>query len=339
MSRKQEKKRNFIILIAFAAAFSLLLAVSLSIADNSEIASAAELSSTVTVSSLSLESDNTQGVSVEDYLAANGLLFDAETDETEEPEEEVLVDEVVEDESISFDYVVTKFDSQIPMYASDTVNVRMGAGTEYDRLGKVAWGTQITVTGVTDNGWYEVLFKDMFGYIRGDYVVSEMPGIPYLFVGDSRTVQLQMAVGSSDKAYVAKVGEGYSYFKNVALSEIQKYAGNGTKMIINFGVNDLSNASKYIALVNSYIDTWDSAGVTVYYSAVTPVGGNASVSNSQIESFNAKLQEGLDPRVHWIDSYSYLAQTGFESSDGLHYSKSTYKNLYSYYMAVISQEQ
>ena len=342
MSRKQEKKRNLIILIAFAAAFSILLGVSLGIADSSEIASAAELSSTVTVSSLTLGANNTQGIPLEEYLAANGLLFedeeDADTEEEadeEEEEEEILVDEATESDG-SY-YTVTKFGGEVPMYASDTVNVRSGAGTDYERLGKVAWGTEVTVTGVTDNGWYEVLFKDMYGYIRGDYVVSEMPGVPYLFVGDSRTVQMEMAVGTTDKAYVAKVGEGYSYFKNIALSEIQKYAGNGTKMIINFGVNDLSNASKYISLVNSYIDTWENAGVTVYYSAVTPVGGSASVTNSQIEAFNAKLQEGLDPRVHWIDSYTYLTQTGFQSSDGLHYNKSTYKNLYSYYMSVINQ--
>ncbi len=338
MRRKNEKNRNFIILISFATVFSLLLGVSLKVTDNSEVASAAELSSTVKVSSISLGANNTDGVSLEEYLASNGRLYEDGAGDTdlEEEDEEILIDET--EDSFGFDYVVTKFDTQMLMYASDTVNVRAGAGTEYDRLGKVAWGTQITVTGVTDNGWYEVLFKDMFGYIRGDYVVSEMPGIPYLFVGDSRTVQLEMAIGSTDKAYIAKVGEGYSYFKNVALSQIQQYAGSGTKMIINFGVNDLSNASKYIALVNSYIDVWENAGVTVYYSAVTPVGSSASVTNAQIEAFNAKLQEGLDSRVHWIDSYSYLSQTGFDSSDGLHYSKSTYKNLYSYYMSVLNQQ-
>ncbi len=338
MSRKNEKKRNFIILIAFAAAFSLLLGVSLGVADHSEVASAAELSSTVTVSSMSLGANNTLGVSLEDYIASNGIeLQDDEETVFDEDEEEILIDET-EEAVAGGSYTVTPFDTWVQMYASDTVNVRAGAGTDYDRLGKVAWGTEITVTGVTDNGWYEVLFKDMLGYIRGDYVVADMPGIPYLFVGDSRTVQLQMAVGSTDKAYVAKVGEGYSYFKNVGITGIQQNAGKGTKMIINFGVNDLANASKYISLVNSYIDTWENAGITVYYSSVTPVGSSASVSNSQIEAFNAKLQEGLDPRVHWIDSYTYLMQTGFESSDGLHYNKSTYKNLYAYYMSVISQD-
>ena len=146
-----------------------------------------------------------------------------------------------------------------------------------------------------------------------------------------------MAVGSTDKEYVAKVGEGYVWFRDTALSEIQQYAGNGTTMIINFGVNDLANASKYIKLVNSHVDEWINAGMTVYYAAVTPVGSSASVSNAQIESFNAKLKEGLDPRIQWIDGYSYLQQTGFNTADGLHYDKSTYKNLYSYYMSVLGQ--
>ncbi len=234
-------------------------------------------------------------------------------------------------------YTVTEYESPVTMYTSDTVNVRSGAGTDYDKLGKLRWGSETLVTGVTDNGWYEVSYDDTTAFIMGDYIVPELPGTPIVFVGDSRTVQMQMAVGSTDKAYIAKVGEGYNWFLNTALSEIPHYAGNGTTMIINFGVNDLANASKYIRLVNSNIDAWTEAGITVYYAAVTPVGGNASVSNSQIESFNARMQSELDPRVRWLDGYTYLTQTGFSSADGLHYNSDTYRSLYSYYMSVITQ--
>lgn len=168
-------------------------------------------------------------------------------------------------------------------------------------------------------------------------MVTELPGTPLVFVGDSRTVQLQLAVGNTDKAYIAKVGEGYSWFSSTALAEIPQYAGPGTTMIINFGVNDLANASKYIRLINNHIDDWLGAGITVYYAAVTPVGDSASVSNAQIESFNSKMKSELDPRINWLDGYSYLCQTGFSTPDGLHYTSATYKNLYSYYMSVISQ--
>ena len=256
--------------------------------------------------------DDEELVAVDDYLPA---------------EEASAADKTV--------FTVTEYEQPIDMYTSDTVNVRTGAGTDYDRLGKLRWGTETTVTGETDNGWYEVSYNDTTAYICGDYMVDELPGTPYVFVGDSRTVQLQKAVGSNDKAYIAKVGEGYSWFKNTALAEIHNYAGQGTSMVINFGVNDLANAKNYIKLVNSNVDEWINAGITVYYAAVTPVGSCDNVTNAQIEAFNAKLQAELDPRIIWIDGYTYLSQTGFSTSDGLHYSSDTYKNLYSYYMSVI----
>ena len=235
-------------------------------------------------------------------------------------------------------YSITDYETPVTMYASDTVNVRAGAGTDYDKIGKLSWGSAVQVIGATDNGWYEISYNDNLGFVMGDFFTEGLPGVPYLFVGDSRTVQLKMAVGSTDKAYVAKVGEGYNWFKNTALSEISETAGNGTVMVINFGVNDLGNASKYIKLVNSNIDAWTEAGITVYYAAVTPVGSSARVTNDQIESFNSRLKNELDPRIQWIDGYTFLQQNGFNASDGLHYDKTTYKNLYSYYMSVMTTQ-
>lgn len=328
----KEKKKNLIILIAFAGIFTVALIIG-AIMDRRDVVSANVLSSgtnTLVYTDLSTSMIET----------AESEVVSEEMASAKESSDTTIVE--VEDNAAELSltaFTVTEYENVAKMFASDTVNVRSGAGTDYDKLGKVSWGTEMSVTGVTDNGWFEVLYNDLIGYIRGDYMVSEMPGIPYLFVGDSRTVQLQNAVGSTDKAYIAKIGEGYSYFKNTAISEITSYAGQGTVMVINFGVNDLANASKYIKLVNSNIDAWTNAGITVYYSSVTPVGSNcSSVSNAQIEAFNAKLKEGLDPRVQWIDSYSYLSQVGFSSSDGLHYNKETYKNLYSYYMSVIAQQ-
>ncbi len=321
----KEKKKNLLILIAFSAVLCIALLVGLAVSDkpDNRTLSATDFSTQTVVKTITEDTNNAVAEATVGY-------------------EEFLDTTVVEAKENGAEFsltafTVTEYETIAKMFASDTVNVRAGAGTDYDKLGKVAWGTEMQVTGVTDNGWFEVLYKDLIGYIRGDYMVEEMPGIPYLFVGDSRTVQMQMAVGSTDKAYIAKIGEGYSYFKNTALSQIPSYAGQGTVMIINFGVNDLSNASKYIKLVNDNIDTWVNAGITVYYSSVTPVG-SCSVSNAQIESFNAALQSGLDERVHWIDSYSYLLQTGYSTNDGLHYNKETYRNLYSYYMSVISQQ-
>jgi uncharacterized protein YraI len=315
------KKRNFIILISFAAFFSVFLAIGMIAANQVEEYSAAELSSSAVATAIS-----------EDIGKA---VAETETEVREKVQTVSVSQEEATVELTRTVFTVTEYDAPKTKYTSDTVNVRSGAGTDYDKVGKLSWGSAVEVTGETDNEWYEVSFKGTTAFIKGEYVVDELPGTPYVFVGDSRTVQLQMAVGSSDKAYIAKIGEGYSWFKNSALSLIPVYAGRGTKMVINFGVNDLANAGKYISLVNSYVDTWTNAGITVYYASVTPVGAGASVTNAQIESFNAQLQAGLDSRIQWIDGYTYLQQAGFTTGDGLHYNAATYRSLYSYYMSVI----
>ena len=324
MKIKRINIKNLILLSAFAASFSVLGCLAASADRSKNDLPSTDISSEELVSSVASSIDN----AAEEALAGNEGLS-TETIQVTSEEAGATLERTV--------FTVTEYETPVTMYTSDTVNVRNGAGTDYDKIGKLRWGSETQVTGETDNGWYEVAFGDTTAFIIGDYMVSELPGTPLVFVGDSRTVQMQMAVGSSDKAYIAKIGEGYSWFKNTALSEIPSYAGTGTTMIINFGVNDLANAGKYINLVNSNIDAWTEAGITVYYAAVTPVGNCSSVSNSQIENFNARLQSELDPRVQWIDGYSYLSQTGFSTADGLHYSYDTYRNLYSYYMSVINQ--
>jgi len=325
MKNSQIKKRNLILLTAFAAVFSF--AVFSAAGRDRDVYKSMDAG---TLSSIELV--DSMADTIDSAATAAVSTLDGETPETttvSNEENTTLLEKTL--------FTVTQYETPVTMYTSDTVNVRNGAGKDYDKVGKLGWGTETTVYGETDNGWYEVAYDDAFAFIMGDYMVTELPSIPYLFVGDSRTVQMKMAVGTTDKAYIAKIGEGYSYFKNTALSEIPSYAGNGTSMIINFGVNDLGNASKYISLVNNNIDDWINAGITVYYAAVTPVGDSASVTNAQIESFNARLQSELDERVNWIDGYSYLMQTGFSTADGLHYTADTYRSLYSYYISVINQ--
>ncbi|MCR5669715.1 MAG: SH3 domain-containing protein [Butyrivibrio sp.] len=325
MKKNSINRKNLILLSVFALITSCALLFATALDKTPKNTAAAELSSTAVLDAVTGTIDEAAASVSDDLDALVATTVNVQQDENSA-------------ELIRTAFTVTEYELPIIMYTRDTVNVRSGAGTDYDKLGKLSWGSETQVTGETDNGWYEVNFKDTTAFIKGEYMANELPGIPYLFVGDSRTVQLKMAVGTSDKAYIAQVGEGYSYFKNTAVPAISSYAGKGTTMIINFGVNDLGNASKYIKLVNNNIDTWTNAGITVYYAAVTPVGDCASVSNDQIESFNAKLKAELDPRVNWLDGYSYLSEAGFSTGDGLHYNKDTYKNLYSYYMSAINTE-
>lgn len=49
------------------------------------------------------------------------------------------------------------------------VNVRSGAGTNYDVIGAVYKGQQFPVLG-KENGWYKISFNNASGFVSGDYV-------------------------------------------------------------------------------------------------------------------------------------------------------------------------
>ncbi len=234
------------------------------------------------------------------------------------------------------DYTISAFEESFTLYASDRVNLRRGAGTEYDKILTLSRGASVIATGETTNGWYQVLYNGNLGYIKADYLQEKALPTSYVFAGDSRTVQMSQAVKNSQNIYVAKVGEGYSYFVNTAIPQIDASISEGTVVVINYGVNDLYNVDKYISKVNSKIDSWIEKGATVYYAAVLPVKDYPTITNADIENFNNALKNGLDSRVGWLDGYTYLQTYGFSTADGLHFNYDTYKGLYSYYMDAIS---
>ena len=151
-----------------------------------------------------------------------------------------------------------------------------------------------------------------------------------IFVGDSRFVGMSTAVRYDD-LYIAQVAIGYNWFCDTAIPELDTVAVPGAKVVINMGVNDLENAGRYAALINENMDRWTAAGLTIYYMSVNPViDGKSYATNAMIESFNAKLQETLDPRVYWIDTYTPLMESGVQSQDGVHYRDETSRLIYEY---------
>ncbi len=230
------------------------------------------------------------------------------------------------------EYKITVFEDEKNLYTTEKVNIRSGAGKDFDKVGQIQRDTKVKCLGKTDNGWYQVMIGDEVGYVNCDYLQEAEPGTEYIFAGDSRTVQMSQAVDKDENEWIAKVGEGYNFFSNEAIPQIDKNVGEGSVIIINYGVNDLYNVEKYIDLVNDKADSWIDSGATVYYAAVTPVSDYPTITNDDIESFNKELKEGLDDRIGWLDGYSYLQNNGFSTGDGLHYNSDTYKSLYKYYM-------
>ena len=255
------------------------------------------------------------------------------------------------------EYEVTALEEPIVMYASDSIRVRLGPSTDYEIIGFVNLGWDVTVTGQADTGWYEILYNKEKAFVSNEYILDEKPAeepalqtaetapvteeenvADFILVGDSRFVQMKNSVGENSCTWLAEGSKGCKWFNNNAVARIDNCVGDGSIILINLGVNDPENLSKYLTLVNAKAEEWTGKGATVYYASVNPVGESRYVTEEQVQYFNAQLQDGLSDNVHWIDSHSYLASVGYELIDGLHYSKETYRNLYAYYMSCMTQQ-
>ena len=163
----------------------------------------------------------------------------------------------------------------------------------------------------------------------GKEIVTKVVYDNFLFAGDSRTVGMSWATGAD---VIAKESIGYGWAKN-QLPQIKNC--DNTNIVFWFGVNDLYNISKYITMYNDLYESMKDKNVNIYVMAVTPCCYSYSRLNSNIENFNAKMQAGLNENIEFIDTYSFLSQNGFGSSDGLHYSNTTYKAIYDFVLSEI----
>ena len=153
-----------------------------------------------------------------------------------------------------------------------------------------------------------------------------------LFImGDSRSVGMSYIDDSTSHQYTAKVSEGYKYFNNNYEAVLEK-ATSKDAIIINFGINDLSNIDKYIELFNKIAKN---TKAEIYFLTVNPVDeeketkNGYTIKNKDIDTFNEKMIKGLDSKITVIDSNSILKEEGFDTTDGIHFTKDTYKKILS----------
>lgn len=162
---------------------------------------------------------------------------------------------------------------------------------------------------------------------------SDDESVGTIFIGDSRFVGMDKAVDieSNDREFcVAKVGQGYVWFKNTALKKIEKIKKDNTSLtswryVVCLGVNDLGNIDKYLELYKEI--TKEDQNIQLILVSVNPVKNYPSITNSSIKKFNTKLS---DAGYDYIDTFSKMQKEGFTSTDGLHYDNDTYKKIYSY---------
>lgn len=154
-----------------------------------------------------------------------------------------------------------------------------------------------------------------------------------IYTGDSRFVGMENI--ANGELFIAKSSQGYNYFIENLESIKDSYTKNDL-IVIGFGVNDLHNIDKYIEMANILSENYNIA-----YLSINPIDEvkaskrGYGLTNEDIDNFNEKLQENLDKNVLYIDSNSHLKEDGFDTTDGIHYTRDTYKKIYNYINEVI----
>ncbi len=150
----------------------------------------------------------------------------------------------------------------------------------------------------------------------------------YIFIGDSRTVGMQMSVPwNEEDCWSCQESMGYDWMVSAGVPAVEQEITENTAVFILLGINDLGNVNNYIGYINGKAPEWEARGAEVFYVAIGPVG-QTTVTNAQIESFNATVRNNI--AAPYIDLYSAMMQTGFSTQDGLHYTAGTYSFIYNY---------
>lgn len=151
-----------------------------------------------------------------------------------------------------------------------------------------------------------------------------------IFIGDSRTVGMKSAVGNEGKndIWSCKSSMGLDWMKNTGFPAIESQITNEAHIVILMGVNDLYHVNDYITYLNSLVSKVNQKGGKLYFVSVNPTSRSADYLNDQIDEFNEKMKKGLSSQIVYIDTNSYLIQNSFSSGDGIHYTNTTYKQIY-----------
>ena len=151
-----------------------------------------------------------------------------------------------------------------------------------------------------------------------------------VYIGDSRTEGLRDVNSDSKNTFICLSSMGYDWMLSTAFPQAESYASSGTAFVILMGVNDLYHQNSYISAINQKAAVWKKKGADVYYASVGPVQNDPYTSNSEIESFNRALKNGLSSDVGYIDLYGELNKSGYQTVDGTHYTNAVSKNILSF---------
>lgn len=212
---------------------------------------------------------------------------------------------------------------------------------DYDNKIGDSSGNEIAINKYYNNDWNHVYryYGNSSNSDSSSDSSNTTSGSAIIFVGDSRFVGMQTAVGDkSDEYWIAETSMGYNWLKSTAYNKIidivKKDTSKKYDIVINLGVNDLGNVSSYKTLYKSMSNDKNLTNSNIYIVSVNPIkDANAkktgySVKNSQVVEFNNNMKD-IDgyKNIKYCDTYTSIKDS-FSSVDGVHYLNNTYKTIY-----------
>lgn len=176
------------------------------------------------------------------------------------------------------------------MYAKQSVNVRKGPSSDYEQLGSLSSGQEVTVTGIADSGWYRIKYNDEDGYCSNNYLQTEKPAPKAAASSNSRSA-------SSAGTQVAQ-------------------ADTGASAPAASGVDQSALMAQYKEAVNA--GDWDRAKQIMEQSVGAPIGGGGSSSSGSSSSGGSGSSSSSSERSvsTSADFVNYLNQKRAEAGLG-----------------------
>lgn len=109
--------------------------------------------------------------------------------------------------------------------------------------------------------------------------------------------------------------------------------------VVSVGLNELSNAMYYAQLLNSWTDKFPEVSFVFVNLGPVDEGLYTGATNAKIQNFNNSMKTLLNEQWRFIDLYGYLAENGIEAEDGLNYSESLNKTLFSWILQQADTEE
>lgn len=151
----------------------------------------------------------------------------------------------------------------------------------------------------------------------------------YIVLGDGRAGELTAFAREEDNIeFITKSGADIGWLDREALPELVESDRKFSCVIIMTGISDMQNAGEYVTALNKWGKRLkDERSADLCMNSVNPVDAGV-FDPADVDEFNRIVKEGLDAQIHFIDTGAKLRESGFSTTDTLHYTEESSELLY-----------